>query len=32
MSEQASILNGYFENWRGMLEQIDDVIVMGIKV
>jgi len=32
MSEQASILNEYFENWRGMLEQIDDVIVMGIKV
>ena len=32
MAEQAEILNTYFEDWRGMLEQIDDVIVMGIKV
>ena len=32
MAKQAEILNDYFENWRGMLEQIDDVIVMGIKV
>ena len=32
MAEQSEILNNYFENWRGMHEQIDDVIVMGIKV
>ncbi len=32
MDEQAQILNDYFEEWRGELEQIDDVIVIGIKV
>ena len=32
MAEQSDILNKYFEEWRGMLDQIDDVIVMGIKV
>ncbi len=32
MSEQSNILNEYFENWRGELSQIDDVIVFGVKV
>ncbi len=32
MAEQRQILDNYFENWRGDLEQIDDVIVFGIKV
>jgi serine phosphatase RsbU (regulator of sigma subunit) len=32
MQEQADILNKHFEEWRGNLEQIDDVIVMGIKI
>jgi hypothetical protein len=32
MAEQSDILNNYFEEWRGELDQIDDVIVMGIKV
>ncbi len=32
MSEQSKILNEYFENWRGELSQIDDVIVFGVKV
>jgi len=31
MAVQSEILNEYFENWRGLLEQIDDVIVMGVK-
>lgn len=32
MSVQSQILDNYFEDWRGNLEQVDDVIVMGIKV
>ena len=32
MSIQAEILNQEFENWRGNLEQVDDVCVIGIKI
>jgi len=32
MFEQKEILNKAFENWRGDLEQIDDVVVVGIKI
>lgn len=32
LSEQKELLNNFFENWRGNLEQIDDVCVIGIKV
>lgn len=32
MSEQQTLLNEHFENWRGDLEQIDDVCVVGIRV
>ena len=32
MSEQKEILNTAFENWKGNLEQIDDVVVLGIKI
>jgi len=32
MQEQKEILNQAFENWRGDLEQIDDVVVVGIKI
>lgn len=31
MSEQAHILNQFFEEWRGEHEQIDDVCVFGLK-
>jgi serine phosphatase RsbU (regulator of sigma subunit)/Tfp pilus assembly protein PilF len=31
MEEQKSILDVTFENWRGDLEQIDDVCVIGVK-
>ncbi|MBK9284147.1 MAG: GAF domain-containing protein [Sphingobacteriaceae bacterium] len=32
MQEQRNILNETFEAWKGSLEQIDDVCVMGIRV
>lgn len=31
LSKQKDILNTTFENWRGDLEQVDDVCVIGIK-
>lgn len=31
MNEQRNILNETFEAWKGTLEQIDDVCVIGIK-
>lgn len=32
LSEQKNKLNHFFENWKGKLEQIDDVCVIGIKI
>jgi len=32
MEKQRSILNESFEKWRGELEQIDDVCVIGIRL
>lgn len=32
MQEQQLIVDETFENWRGELEQIDDVCVMGIRI
>jgi serine phosphatase RsbU (regulator of sigma subunit) len=32
MDEQKLILNKSFEDWRGSLEQVDDVLVMGLRV
>lgn len=32
MIEQRSILENKFTNWKGKLEQVDDVLVIGIKV
>ncbi|MCX7987323.1 MAG: response regulator [Bacteroidales bacterium] len=31
MSEQQKLLEEYFESWRGDNEQLDDVLVLGIK-
>jgi hypothetical protein len=31
MQEQKEVLNSRFENWKGELEQVDDVCVIGIK-
>jgi len=32
MGEQQKSINTYFENWRGEIEQVDDVCVMGVRV
>ena len=32
LKEQAGILNAKFEEWKGALEQVDDVLIIGIKV
>lgn len=32
LEEQGRLLDEHFENWRGELEQIDDVCVIGIKL
>ena len=32
MQEQFTILNESFENWKGDLEQVDDVCVIGLKI
>jgi len=32
MSEQKRLLNTYYENWKGSLDQIDDILVLGIKI
>ncbi|MEO6882846.1 MAG: tetratricopeptide repeat protein [Bacteroidia bacterium] len=32
MSEQKEVLNQTIETWRGNLEQVDDVLVIGIKI
>lgn len=32
MGEQKEILSQHFENWKGDLEQVDDVCVIGVRV
>jgi serine phosphatase RsbU (regulator of sigma subunit) len=32
LSEQSAILNSKFEKWKGELEQLDDVCIIGIKI
>ncbi len=32
MEKQKEILNETFENWKGELEQVDDVCIIGVKV
>ena len=32
MSEQHDILNETIDNWRGDIEQIDDVLIIGLKI
>lgn len=31
-SEQKNILNHTHENWKGTLEQVDDILVIGVKI
>ncbi len=30
--EQSAILSQKFEDWKGVLDQVDDVLIMGIKI
>ncbi len=32
MQEQVNVLTNHFNNWKGELEQIDDVCILGVKV
>ena len=32
MDEQSNAINSYFENWKGNMEQIDDVCVIGVRI
>ncbi|MCE9539731.1 MAG: SpoIIE family protein phosphatase, partial [Bacteroidetes bacterium] len=32
MKEQKNILENHFEKWKGNLEQVDDILVIGIRV
>ncbi len=32
LNQQSTILDQTFENWKGMLEQVDDVCIIGIRV
>jgi hypothetical protein len=32
LSEQKQIIDNMFETWKGNLEQIDDVCVIGVKI
>ncbi|TND08372.1 MAG: protein serine/threonine phosphatase [Bacteroidetes bacterium] len=32
MNEQQALLDEIFENWKGNLEQVDDVLVIGIRI
>ncbi len=32
MEEQAGLLDKAFEDWRGNLDQVDDVCVIGVRI
>lgn len=32
MDEQKRMINEAFENWKGELEQIDDVCIIGVRI
>lgn len=32
MAEQSKLLDAEIENWKGALEQVDDILVIGIKI
>ncbi|MFY9311399.1 MAG: hypothetical protein WAQ28_20310 [Bacteroidia bacterium] len=32
MEEQKNFLDTYVENWKGGLEQTDDILIIGIRI
>ena len=32
LAQQAKILNSTIEKWKGNIEQIDDILVIGLKI
>ena len=32
MKDQQNVLNNTYQNWKGDLEQVDDVIILGVKI
>ena len=32
MDEQKNIVNSSFEKWKGDLEQVDDVCIIGVRI
>ena len=32
MEEQEDILKNHFQDWKGDLEQVDDVCIIGVRV
>ncbi len=32
MNKQCQLIDDYFKNWKGKLEQVDDVCVLGVKI
>lgn len=32
MHQQKTLLDAFFENWKGTTEQVDDVCVIGVKI
>ncbi len=32
MIDQESCLNDFIENWKGDLEKVDDILVMGVRL
>ncbi len=32
MEEKRKIIDASFENWKGELEQVDDVCVIGVRI
>ena len=32
MQEQRIILEQHFQNWKGDLEQVDDVCIIGVRI
>jgi len=32
MDKQLELIRNYFEKWKGNLEQVDDVCIIGVRV